>query len=101
MRRGGLLVSLLRAQRIRSRCKDCGRITICEHQRARSRCKICMKRAEEPRDAGGKRGEREAGLGEAGAAKQQRPPRGLGQNRASGHVPFVVSAFVCTDLETS
>ena len=67
-------------QRRRSECKDCGGSAFCEHQRRRSRCKDCVKQAEEssaqggrPRDAGGKRGAREAGLGEGGAAKQPRP----------------------------
>ena len=67
-------------QRIRSTCKDCGGGSICEHQRIRSRCKECSKQPDQasahsdlPRAAGGKRGAREAGLGEAGAAKQPRP----------------------------
>ena len=67
-------------QRIRSRCKECDGGSICEHQRIRSKCKDCMKQADEmsqqsgrPRDAGGKRSAREAGLGEAGSAKQLRP----------------------------
>ena len=67
-------------QRRRSECKDCGGGAFCEHQRIRSRCKECKKQAEEasaqdgrPRDAGGKRGARDAGLGEGGAAKKPRP----------------------------
>ena len=72
--------SVLRAPAHSEHVQGLRRGAICEHQRIRSRCKECIKQADQasaysdlPRAAGGKRGAREAGLGEAGAAKKLRP----------------------------